>query len=209
MSHTAVFRPIVTLMAGAVLLGCGSAPTPPPATPPDSPRISLSSIPGQQRVAEAAEAAQWVLSDDKQLALRLSSVAQTIVGAEQIQVVAQLRNTGNFRVTVLRPFGDWYAAQAAGLKVWDRKQRIAYSGPNASYVIGADAFTALGPGEVVEERLTLISENFAVGSTGEYTLRFDYSYQGQWDVTAAAGNSGIRDAWRGTICSREVRVLRK
>jgi len=152
----------------------------------------------------------WVTSDDGKLALRLSVISQRVTANENIQVAAEIRNASQQKIMVLRPFGDWYAAKAVGMKIWDAERQIRYTGPTPDYVIGADAFAVIGPGEVIEDELELTTDNFAgIGPPRRYTLRYDYSYDGQWDATAAAGKSGISDAWRGTISSREVQFFRE
>ena len=153
---------------------------------------------------------QWVGSEDGVLALRLLPASREVARGATVQVTAQLRNTSQVPVTVLRPFGDWVHARAVGLKVWDGQMLLRYAGPMPSYVIGRNGFTVLDPGAVVEDRLELMNESFhGFGRPGTYTLRYDYSYQGYWDATAAVGNSGISNAWRGTISSREVQVVRR
>lgn len=137
----------------------------------------------------------WVTSDDGVLALRLSVRSNHATANESIHVVATIRNLSQQKVTIIRPFGDWYAAKAVGLKIWDAEHRIPYTGANATYVIGADAFAVVGPGEAIEDQMELTTDNFAdVEPPRPYKLRFDYSYKGQWDTTAAAGNSGISNA---------------
>ncbi len=152
----------------------------------------------------------WVTSDDGKLALRLSVMTPRVQANGNIQVAAEIRNVSQQKITILRPFGDDYAALSIGMKIWDGVSQIRYTGPVKTYVVGALAFAVLGPGEVVEDKLELMVDNFAgIERPGRYTLRYDYSYDGSWDTTAAAGNSGIKDAWRGTISSREVQVLRE
>ncbi len=152
----------------------------------------------------------WVTSDDGKLALRLSVMTPRVKANGIIQVAAEIRNASQQKITILRPFGDRYAAKTPGMKMWDGKRQIGYTGPAVTYVIGSSAFAVIGPGEVVEDKLELGIDNFAgMESPGRYTLRYDYSYDGYWDTTAAAGNSGIKDAWRGTISSREVQVFRE
>ncbi len=152
----------------------------------------------------------WVAANDGSLSLRLSVATRRLKAHESIQVAAEIRNNSQQKITVLRPFGDNYAARAVGMKIWDEHQQIRYTGPVASYVIGAAAFAVIGPGETVQDRIELTIDNFAgMEPAGTYTLRYDYSYSGEWDTTAAAGASGIRDAWRGAICSREVEFVRQ
>ena len=160
--------------------------------------------------SDSTNTVQWVGSEDGLLALRMSVVSRGVDRGEHIQVVAQLRNSGPSPLTVLRPFGDWYQGQTVGMKIWDGKRRNQYIGPAWTYVIGASAFAVIGAGETVEDKLELNPQNFAgLSGPGTCTLRYDYSYSGYWDTTAAAGNSGISNIWRGAISSREVQVRRK
>ncbi len=152
----------------------------------------------------------WVTSDDGRLALRLSVMTPRVKANKDILVAVEMRNESQQKLTVLRPCGDWYTAKALSMKIWGGERQIRYTGPAVTYVIGATAFAVIGPGEVVEDRLELMIDNFAgIKPRGHYTLRYDYSYDGHWDAAAAAGNSGIKDAWRGTISSREVQVFRE
>jgi hypothetical protein len=152
----------------------------------------------------------WVTSDDGLLALRLSAISRRVATSEDIQVAAEIRNNSQQTITVLRPFGDDYAARAVGMKIWDGQRWTRYTGPTQEYTVGSGAFAVLGPGEVVEDRLALTIDNYAgMGPPGTYTLRYDYSYNGQWDKAAAKVDSGTREIWRGAICSREVQVVRQ
>ncbi|MFO0941372.1 MAG: hypothetical protein U0930_11445 [Pirellulales bacterium] len=150
----------------------------------------------------------WVTSDDGKLALRLSISSSSVQTNKKIQVSAEIRNNSKQQITVLRPFGDSYAAKASGMKIWDGQRQIRYTGPMLSYVIGSYSFAILKPAETVEDKLELTIDSFSgIQSPGTYTLRYDYSYDGYWDATASVGNSDIKDAWRGTISSREAQVV--
>ena len=160
--------------------------------------------------APAPAASAWVTSDDGLLALRLSVLTPRVGANEHIHVAAQLRNASQQKLTVLRPFGDWFTARAISMRIWDGERPIPYTGSWVTYVIGSSAFAVIGPGEVLEDKMELGIGYFAgIKPPGRYTLRYDYSYGGHWDETAAAGNSGISNAWRGTISSREVQVFRE
>jgi hypothetical protein len=186
-----LFIALAPLLLTMVVGGCASRTNSPSPAPP--------------RATNA-----WVTSDDGLLALRFSVLTPSVKGKESIHVAAELRNVSQQKLTVLRPFGDWFTAKAISMKIWDGKRQVPYTGPYVTYVIGARAFAVLGPGEVVEDKMELSFDNFTgIAPPGRYTLRYDYSYGGYWDETAAAGNSGISGAWRGTISSREVEVFRK
>src|ERR1041385_1508513 len=165
---------LLTIIAG----GCGP------------PRQFLSPAPGIAKLGSQQPPAgnMWVTSDDGKLALRLSVMKQRVPANGNIQVAAEIRNTSQQRITVLRPFGDWFTAKAIGMKIWDGERPIHYTGPAVAYVIGAMAFAVIGPGEVVEDKMELMIDNLAgIKLPGRYTLRYDYSYDGYWDATAAAG----------------------
>lgn len=154
-------------------------------------------------------AVQWVDSDDEKLALRLSST-QTVTDGASIRITVQIRNTGKAPITLLRPFGDWYDAKARGIKIWDNKRQIPYSGPTGDYDVRSDGFAIVAPGATIEDHIDLTMQDFAgIEAPGTYSFRYDYSYNGVWDKTAAVGKNGVRDAWRGNICSREVQVTRR
>jgi hypothetical protein len=187
---------LLLLMA---VVGCSPPTTNTSAT--RSEKLGMQELPADNR---------WVTSDDGKLALRFSVISSTVRVNESIRVAAVIRNNGARRITVFRPFGDHYVARAKGMKIWDRQRQIGYTGPNLSYVVGSSGFAILDPGEIVEDQLDLTIDNFAgTEAAGSYTLRYDYSYAGEWDTTAAVGACGIRDAWRGTLGSREVQVVRE
>ena len=194
-------KSLISLLLVTTLV-CGCDAPGPSHSPPSANVEPVPSVP--------PVAVQWVGSEDGLLALRLTVVSPRVARGENIQVVAQLRNAGPSPLTVLRPFGDWYDAHAVRMKIWDGQRRNQYIGPAWTYVIGASAFAVIGAGETVEDKLELNPHNFAgFNGPGTYTLRYDYSYSGYWDTTAAAGNSGISNIWRGAISSREVQVRRK
>jgi len=78
------------------------------------------------------------------LSLRLSVVSERVKANENIHVTAEIRNASQQKITVLRPFGDWYAARAIGMKSWDGERQGRYAGPAVTYVIGANAFVVIG-----------------------------------------------------------------
>ena len=167
--------------------------------------LSLVLVEAHKALAVLRDASQqWVDSDDGKLAMRLTS-SQTVTAGVSIKITAQIRNTGKAPITLLRPFGDWYDAKARGIKIWDDKRRIPYSGAKADYDVRSDGFAVVAPGAMIEDQIELTMHNFSgIEAPGTYSLRYDYSYDGGWDKTA-----GVRDAWRGKISSREVHVTRR
>ena len=187
------FDPVLNMLAMTILLwGCAVA----------SPMVALGDEPPTK---ELPDAVQWVDSDDGSLALRLSVASLTVAADADIEITAQIRNTSGRPITVLLPFGDWYVAEASGIKIWNKKRRLRYTGATPDYVVGKDGFAVVAPGETIEDKIKLTAANFAgLEELGMYALRYDYRYDGGWDATA-----GIRGAWRGKVSSREVHVSRK
>ena len=87
----------------------------------------------------------WVTSDDGLLALRLSVLTPRVGANEHIHVAAQLRNASQQKLTVLRPFGDWFTARAISMKVWDAERQVPYTGPWVTYVIGSNSPLKIAP----------------------------------------------------------------
>src|SRR5262245_24010708 len=111
-----------------LLAGCGSES-------PSSPATATRDTP------PPAAGNMWVTSDDGMLALRFSVAARRVAANESIQAVGEIRNASDRKLTVLRPFGDWYTAKATGMKIWDGEERqVRYTGAAVSYVIGPNGF---------------------------------------------------------------------
>jgi hypothetical protein len=161
---------------------------------------------GDDQPRTACSPGQWVTSDDGDLAIRLSVKSPRIAAKENISLIAQIRNNRTDPVTILRPFGD-LEAEGFYLKIWGKDGRIKYTGPEFDYDLDAKAFVTLAAGETVTDTLEVSNDYFAgIDQTGEYTLRFDYRYDGTWDKTVA--REGVKDIWRGWMCSREVSLER-
>lgn len=127
---------------------------------------------------------------------------------ESFVVVAEIENRSSERLTILRPFGDDFIAVSHGIEIRNAQDKLAYTGAQRTYVIGAGGFATLEPGESVEDNRELPIDNYAgIEKAGRYTLQYYYSYGGEWDATAAKG--GIRDAWRGWIPSGDVEIIRE
>ena len=107
----------------------------------------------------------------------------------------------------MRPFGE-LEAEGYYLKIWGKDGRIKYTGPELDYDLDAKAFVTLGAGETVTATLEVTTDFFAgLDQAGTYTLRFDYRYDGTWDETVA--REGVKNIWRGWMCSREVSLERE
>jgi hypothetical protein len=151
---------------------------------------------------------EWVNSDNGDLSLRLRVKSARIATPDSIVVVAEIRNNRTAPVTILRPFGDSYLAQAVQIKIWGEQGQIKYTGPKLDYDLNAKAFVTIAPKEVVTSTLELPVTNFAgTDKAGAYTLRYDYSYDGGWDKKVAS--EGVKGIWHGTMCSREVQLRKK
>ncbi len=151
---------------------------------------------------------EWVNSDNGDLSLRLRVKSARLATQDSIFVVAEIRNNRTAPVTILRPFGDSYLAQALQIKIWGERGQIKYTGPKFDYDLNAKAFVTIGPKEVVASTLELPVSSFAgTDKAGAYTLRYDYSYDGGWDKKVAG--EGVKGIWHGTMCSREVQLRKK
>ena len=180
-----------------------------------SPAILLMLLVLQQGAAIAAEkdaeevaSGAWVQSDNGDLAIRLLAKPSKVSTKESFSVTAQVRNDRKSPVTILRPFGDAYYSEAVQIKLWSGKRRIAYSGPKYDYDLTADAFVTLAPGEIATGTIQLSVDHFAgTDKPGNYTLRYDYAYDGAWDKTVAL--DGIKAPWLGHITTREIHVVKE
>ena len=151
---------------------------------------------------------EWVDSDNGDLSLRLCVKSAVLTTTDSIFVIAEIRNNRAEPVTILRPFGDAYHARASQIKIWSEQRHVNYTGGTFDYDLGKGAFITLKAKEIVTERLELAVHNFAETSrVGNYTVRYDYDYQGDWDKTVA--KDGLKGIWHGAICSREVHLKKQ
>ena len=79
---------------------------------------------------------EWVTSDDGDLSLRLRVKSALLATQDSIFVIAAIRNNTARPVTILRPFGDHYLAEAGQIKIWGEQGRIEYIGPVPDYDLG-------------------------------------------------------------------------
>ena len=175
---------------------------------PPQTQAGKATVTGDDQPPATGPPGQWVNSDNGDLSIRLSIKSPRIAAQENVSVIAQIRNNRTSPVTILRPFGDRYDGESVYLKIWGKDGRIKYTGPEFDYVLDAKAFVTLGPGETATDTLELSNENFAgLDQAGTYTLRYDYRYEGAWDETVA--REGVKDVWRGWMCSREVSLVKE
>lgn len=148
------------------------------------------------------------MSRDGKLSLRFRAQSHSVQKNESFAVVAAIENRSSEKLTILRPFGDDFIAVSHGIEIRNAQGKLAYTGAQRSYAIGAGGFATLEPGESIEDKLELLIDNYAgIEIAGRYTLQYDYSYSGEWDTTAAKG--GIQNAWRGWMRSGDVEILRE
>ncbi len=165
-------------------------------------------ISGRDQQQAGGSPGQWVQSENDDLAIRLSVKTPRIAATDNISLIAQIRNNTAGPLTILRPFGDPYDAASVFIKIWGKDGRIAYVGPEFDYVLDGTSFVTIGPGEIVTDTLELSNDHFAgIDQAGTYTLRYDYRYDGVWDETVA--KEGVKNIWRGSICSREVKIRKE
>ena len=189
-----------TLLLTAVLAGTSGCGQQSPASSPAARSASRTTNP----------TSEWTLSEDGAISLRISARPAPPGSDGLLEIVGEFRNESNAPIVVLRPFGDWYVAKAVGLQITRGEKRIPYRGPNVTYVIGANAFAVMQPGEIIADQMLLTVDNFGgLDAPGTYRFRYQYEYNGHWDTTAAAGDSGIRDVWRGKISSESIEVFRE
>ena len=149
--------------------------------------------------------ADWVISKDGKLALRVWVRTTPVKKSEPIVLMAELLNKSDEPVAVIKPFGDWYAARATLVQLRGPKGPLKYTGPIADYTLGTSAFVTLAPGQSVQDTLELKVDTFAGSdAVGRYAVVFNYAYDGGWDAPAEKG--GFKNVWRGSIRSKEVTV---
>ncbi len=147
----------------------------------------------------------WVNSDNGDLSLRLRFKSALLATQDSIFVIAEIRNNTARPVTILRPFGDPYPAEAGQIKIWGEQGRIEYIGPVPDYDLNKTSFITLEAKEIAADTLELPVRNFAeTGKAGSYAVRYDYSYRGTWDEIVA--KQGVKGIWHGAICSREIQL---
>ena len=144
-------------------------------------------------------------SDNGDLSLRLRVKSALLATQDSIFVIAEIRNNRAAPVTILRPFGDQYLAEAGQIKIWGEQGRIEYIGPVPDYDLNKTSFITREAKEIAADTLELPVRNFAqTGMAGNYAVRYVYSYQGMSEKEVA--NKGIKGIWHGAICSREVQL---
>ncbi|MFN0128598.1 MAG: hypothetical protein ACKV19_18150 [Verrucomicrobiales bacterium] len=165
---------------------------------------------GQSKFTSGApdSPADWVNSDRGDLSLRLSVKSECLATQDSIVLIASIRNNSAEAVTILRPFGDAYRARAGQIKIWSEQGQVKYTGGKYDYDLGKESVITLEAKEVVTDTLELAVHEFAdTGKAGNYAVRYDYEYRGDWDKKVS--DEGAKGIWHGTICSREVHLKKQ
>jgi hypothetical protein len=174
---------------------------------PPQPPAGKATVTDDHHPQDAGSPGQWVQSNDAKLSIRLRVKSPRITAKENISLIAQIRNNTTGPVTILRPFGE-LVAEGYYLKIWGKDGRLEFTGPELDYDLDASAFVTLGAGEIVTDTLEVTTDFFAgLDQAGTYTLRFDYRYDGVWDEKVA--REGVKDIWRGWICTREIQIVKE
>lgn len=138
----------------------------------------------------------WVKSDDGVLALRLA-----IKPGQPIELTASLRNLSDKPVNVLRPFGDETATRMTWLDIRGPQGKLKSNLPHGDN--HPLVFTRLEPGETVKDALKVDPSQYeGMHRPGRYTIRFEYTYDGNGDKVAE--KQGLVNIWRGKIRSKPV-----
>lgn len=173
----------------------------------DGTRAPVAETPDSNEPRASASTSVWKTSEDGMLSLRLTAHETLLQPSEPIPIVVELRNNSDQPINIIRPFGDWYYALAVGIALRGPQGTIEYSGATPSYELGADAFSRLQPGEVVEDRTELTLDQFANSDMpGRYTIAYEYVAQ-SWQE--AASREGFDNLWMGTIASGPVNVTKR
>ena len=126
-----------------------------------------------QYVTEAN--APWAPSEDGHVSLRYWFSQASYEPESPFVLIAEIKNTGSASRTFLRPFGDFYTAPAAGVKLIGPQGPLPFKGPTPSYVLGGESYVQLAPGETARDELTISDPPFDQSSVpGLYTLRYRY-----------------------------------
>jgi hypothetical protein len=165
-------------------------------------------------------ASAWTTSDDGKLSLKIVTAHAPIRADEPVWVLAELRNDSEETLTVLRPFGDQYTAEAAGFEITGPEGEVDYSGDAPSYALGSESFTYLVPGEAVldacstdslQDWLQLTEANhLGLGTPGQYKICFTYRATPGHDEMARLSGRFVGEArlWTGEIRTGPVTVTK-
>jgi len=179
------------------------------------------SVPVSEPEAKSdSSASAWTSSEDGKLSLRIVTAHAPIRADEPVWVLAELRNDSDETLTVLKPFGDQYEAEASGFEITGPDGKVSYGGPTLEYTLGADAFTYLVPGEsmletwstdALQDWLRLTEANYpGLGMPGQYKICFTYrATASHQDMAKQSGRFvGQENLWTGEICTDPAAVTR-
>ena len=145
---------------------------------------------------------------DCPVAMRIFAEETTVEASQPISVIAELRNTTDSTVNVLRPFGDEYRARAAGIELSGPKGKLKYTGDTPSYSLGSGSFGNLATRKIDCDILKLSVSDFAGSDElGEYTIT--YTYVVTKDDRTTADGLWLRGIWVGELKSQPIRVTKR
>lgn len=146
----------------------------------------------------------WSRSTDDRVAICFAVEKTTFATNEAIHVLCAVKNLTDKPLTLLRPFGDIFYAQEAGISIVGPDGAIRYAGPMKSYVLGTIAFVELAPHAVIEEKLELRKDIFPnLGKLGMYVIGYSYNSP-QYPKQQQPDN-----LWQGSIKANSVTILIK
>jgi hypothetical protein len=143
----------------------------------------------------------WKPSQDGKVSICLALDRTTFGAKEPVTLRCAIRNLSDQPITILRPFGDRYYAQAKGLTLLGPEGAVLYQGDTQEYALGTGAFVELPPKMVVEETLTIPREVFpGFGAPGLYTVAYGF-------VSRLYPKEPPANYWQGAIKTAAVSLL--
>ncbi len=144
----------------------------------------------------------WNDSDDGKVSICLTVNKSTFSSAEVIVIRCALRNNTENTLLILRPFGDVFYAESAGLSILGPDGEIEYIGVMKEYILGTGSFYELKPGMVIDETYSLRKEVLkGLGEAGLYRIRYNYYSMGY------PKRPKPEQLWEGNILSSTVHMM--
>lgn len=159
-------------------------------------------------VASDGEQRDWVTSSDGLLMLRIVADNTIVKPNDCIVLIAELKNSSERSLAVLRPFGDHYHVRASCMLIEGPSGPLTYMGPTPGYSLSAKAFARLAPGAVIRDRLELTVDNFpGSDAPGKYKITFQYEVEDGYRKTAM--DRGFTTLWLGNVKSKPIHVMKQ